>query len=524
MTIEKYKEEFARIISCKTLGTYNYVEKITAFLVDKSNNRTYNYYTIFSFGNSLNPNFKTEYLTTELININSNVSLGIIKSNITTESVIVQFDELCKQCNNETVDIGDGELYKGVCELIPKIFVPQNSTKEVQINKILKNNFYNGSYIFEFFDIEKKLLTGISFKNIKKINEEIYKIIPIDLTSVSDRIGNFVFQIPSINTHVNYVTDRAEETLTYNVILDEYTDGITDVQLMSEVWYDGNIIGFGSEKIKSCNDTIAFNIGDTSTLIKTTVVDLKNNVVLSAQETSFILQMNFDMLIGNQYGEKRIIFDSEKRIVDTIEISSLSKTTINEPVIRKYKRIVEQRQYEKRIEELSSRQEFNQYGKTSNHDEAIKDIRKLMNKAKKGKVYLWDPYLQADDIIDTWYYNKIYGLPLYAITSSEATNRQNIVDWIQGQKKVFESRSNNYGIKLEMRCQHGKKGYHFHDRFIMILNENEKPRVWSLGTSVNSVGKRHHIIQEVNNPQNIVDAFDALWEEINCPECLVWKR
>lgn len=153
MTIEKYKEEFARIISCKTLGTYNYVEKITAFLVDKSNKRTYNYYTIFSFGNSLNPNFKTEYLTTELININSNVSLGIIKSNITTESVIVQFDELCKQCNNETVDIGDGELYKGVCELIPKIFVPQNSTKEVQINKILKNNFYNGSYIFEFFDI-----------------------------------------------------------------------------------------------------------------------------------------------------------------------------------------------------------------------------------------------------------------------------------------------------------------------------------------------------------------------------------
>ena len=90
------------------------------------------------------------------------------------------------------------------------------------------------------------------------------------------------------------------------------------------------------------------------------------------------------------------------------------------------------------------------------------------------------------------------------------------------QKYLLES--NNYGIKLEMRCQHGQKGYHFHDRFIMILNENEKTRVWSLGTSVNSVGKRHHIIQEVNNPQNIVDAFEALWDEIDCPECLVWKR
>ena len=524
MTTEEYKEEFARIISCKTLGKYNYVEKITVFLMNKSNKRTYNYYTIFAFGNSISPTFEKEYLTKKIISIDADISLGISKSNITIKNAIEYFDELCKQGNNEAVDIGEGTLYKGVCELIPKTFIPQNSTKEVQLNKILKNNFYNGSYIFEFFDIEKKHLTGISSKNIKRINEEIYKIIPIDLTSVSDRIGNFIFQMPSISTHVDYVTDRAEETLTYTVILDEYIDGITDVQLMSEVWYDGNIIGFGSGNIKSSNDTLAFNIGDTSTLIKTTVVDLKNNVVLSAQETSFILQIKFDMLIGTQYGDRRIIFDNEKRIVDTIEISSLSKTAINEPVVRKYKRSVEQRQYEKRLEELSSRQEFKQYGKTSNHDEAIKDIRKLMNKAKKGKVYLWDPYLTADDIIDTWYYNEIYGMPLYAITSSEATIGQNVVDWIQGQKKVFESRSNNYGIKLEMRCQHGQKGYHFHDRFIMILNENEKTRVWSLGTSVNSVGKRHHIIQEVNNPQNIVDAFESLWDEIDCPECLVWKR
>ena len=147
-----------------------------------------------------------------------------------------------------------------------------------------------------------------------------------------------------------------------------------------------------------------------------------------------------------------------------------------------------------------------------------------MNKAKKGKVYLWDPYLTADDIIDTWYYNKIFGLSLYAITSSEATYKQTVAEWIEGQVKIFESRSNNYGIKLEMRCQHGEKGYHFHDRFIMVLNEKEKPKVWSLGTSVNSVGKRHHIIQQVNNPQNIVDAFEELWREIDCPECVVWKR
>ena len=69
VTTEEYKEEFARIISCKTLGKYNYVEKITVFLMNKSNNRTYNYYTIFAFGNSISPTFEKEYLTKKIISI-----------------------------------------------------------------------------------------------------------------------------------------------------------------------------------------------------------------------------------------------------------------------------------------------------------------------------------------------------------------------------------------------------------------------------------------------------------------------
>ena len=120
MTVEEYKKEFVRIISCKTLGTYNYVEKITVFLVNKPEGRTYNYYTIFAFGSSLKPIYKKgEYLTSGLININRDISLGISKSNITIDEAIEQFEELCKKSDEETVDIGEGTLYKGICELIP---------------------------------------------------------------------------------------------------------------------------------------------------------------------------------------------------------------------------------------------------------------------------------------------------------------------------------------------------------------------------------------------------------------------
>ena len=75
------------------------------------------------------------------------------------------------------------------------------------------------------------------------------------------------------------------------------------------------------------------------------------------------------------------------------------------------------------------------------------------------------------------------------------------------------------------KCQWADYGYSFHDRFLMNVRKDEdRPQVWSLGTSINSLGKKHHIIQSVEHPQMLVDAFEELWEELSDPECLVWKR
>ena len=43
-------------------------------------------------------------------------------------------------------------------------------------------------------------------------------------------------------------------------------------------------------------------------------------------------------------------------------------------------------------------------------------------------------------------------------------------------------------------------------------------------TSVNSLGNKHHIIQSVEHPQMMIDAFEELWNELDAPECLVWKK
>ena len=58
---------------------------------------------------------------------------------------------------------------------------------------------------------------------------------------------------------------------------------------------------------------------------------------------------------------------------------------------------------------------------------------------------------------------------------------------------------------------------------ISIIFPSEKPKVWSLGASINQLGESHHILQEVKNAQHIVNAFDKLWEELSSEECLIWK-
>ncbi len=89
--------------------------------------------------------------------------------------------------------------------------------------------------------------------------------------------------------------------------------------------------------------------------------------------------------------------------------------------------------------------------------------------------------------------------------------------------------NNNFGINLEFRLQHGSYGWSFHDRFLIFPEVNgseeinSKVEAWSLGTSINSLGKAHHIVQKVANPRNILDAFNELWAELNNINCLVSK-
>jgi hypothetical protein len=76
-------------------------------------------------------------------------------------------------------------------------------------------------------------------------------------------------------------------------------------------------------------------------------------------------------------------------------------------------------------------------------------------------------------------------------------------------------------LDLEVRGKIGTDGYKFHDRFLIF--PQERPKAWSLGISVNQLGTSHHILQEIQNAQHILNAFNKLWNELNHEECFIWK-
>ena len=527
ISTEYLLREYDELISCKSLGDYNCCEMISIILWNKMRKSASNLYTIFTFEERMSVDEKTEYLFEKLERITDEYSVGIQRKVFEASKIRDIFKMICTSRENLSIDIGDGDLQIGHLEGVTKVFIQQDSTIEILLNKVLKNNFRNGSYVMEFFDIDKTVLKIWTPKELKKLTEKIHSVIPIDLFSVSDRIGNFVFQFPSLNVKSSYFTNELESELTYQVSFRKECEEDDEFILLSEGNADDSVAAFGTKIFTRDGCDVTFTVGDASRICKTTIIDMKRQLILSRQDTSIIRKLSTIMEMGSQYGEQRLIYDENGSLISTLEPVYAENICVGPPIYRMRDDYIRNRQYARRVEELYARAEFRRYGRNAQANKAVIDVIALMNRVKIGKVYLWDPYLTVEDLLHTWYFTTSMNVKLYAITSGEIAekSKMSVHTWISEQQKIMDKRSNHYGIHAELRCQWGDYGYSFHDRFLMnVRKEEDRPQVWSLGTSINSLGDKHHIVQSVEHPQMLVDAFEELWEELSNPECLVWKR
>ena len=145
VSTEYMLKEYDELISCKSLGDYNCCEMISLFLWNKNQKSASNIYTIFTFEERISVDEKSEDLFKKLQRITDEYSVGIQRKILKVSKIRDIFKTLCASRDQQRVDIGNGNLQVGHLEGVTKVFIQQDSTIEILLNKILKNNLETGA-------------------------------------------------------------------------------------------------------------------------------------------------------------------------------------------------------------------------------------------------------------------------------------------------------------------------------------------------------------------------------------------
>jgi len=512
------------LLNNSNIGIYNKCEVIEIFGFKKQERETFNIYTLIVFENTKKISIKglmTEKL--QPFKNNKNISWDIQKRIVDISMIKKLYNELLEE-NRFCID---KNLTVGNLKPLPEQYVPprEDMHHEIQLNYLLKNNFHNGSYILEFFDEEKKdvkfLLDDSALLNnfSEKVSETPF--LKLKLANVSDRLGNVIFQFPINSFELFHNSIRDKKPPRYKGIsLEIYpkSKNFNIKNLQVRLFEENDNLITRQRLVDITKNITQINFDDCfGTHIE--LIDKKSSLLLYKYKFSIMKYMSSS--IGIVEPQNRIFnFNGN---IKKIKVTHNTKNNIYGKLKDKsFNEWIQDRKYEQELKELEKTKAFVQYF-GNKKEKALNDVRYLINQYGQQGVYIWDPYLSAKDIKNTLYYSKIAYTPLRAISGlgkgdkkhqRETFKKDMIAEFNKDDKKFLF-------LNLEVRGKIGSSGYDFHDRFLIF--PLEKPRVWSLGISVNQLGASHHILQEVKNAQHILNAFNKLWGELNDEECLIWK-
>jgi hypothetical protein len=522
-----FLRDFDDLCTKGNLGFYNSSEIINIFLI-KDSKTFLNVFTLVVLEES-NVFSERENVTKKLCNINRDMSLGISRKRNNIDATRSIFEDLLKTNEDETNtwNLDGDSIYVDNFNILSKKFVP-STDNDIPLNNVLKNNNENGSYIIEFFSEEKSLFEELNENEYKKICDLILEHLPIDLFFLKDRMFNVIFQFPitllSVETRASDDWDAVELKLGWHPLLD---GKVPELEFLSSTYDDEDIVGLGAY-----SGTI-----NADKLIKNENIDAEVTNLIKNKKTGFFLYYYKGYYIksikmsgaifGHSSQNKKTrtinIDDNEFKI----ELQSIKK---EDSLEKNYRNWISDRKYDESLIKLIEEKKFISYGIGGSNDreQALKDLREIIEKNSAHGVYLWDPFARSNDLLNTLYFCPYSNSEMKVITSFSKRNRevfnedQNFKNWKKDQINILNLNSNSEDINIEIRCQRGNYGWKFHDRFLIFPGSvKEKPKVWSLGTSINNIGVRHSILMEVNNPQNILDAFNELWNDLK--DSSLWK-
>jgi hypothetical protein len=430
-------------------------------------------------------------------------------------------------------DASGSTLRQGAAVALPPQFVPPDSLAEIPWNRVLKNNFWNGCYIVEWADAGKDGLDRFfaAPPQLQALSDAINKHIPIRLASLSDRLGNIALQLPVTVLMARFI-GRQDGNMLVETGWHPHAQA-RPLHASIEMEFDEIITGFRSGQVTGEQTLLQIPPGPGTH--RGILRDDANNLMLAATGTSAFIRtiaMNMQPIAP----EPRVFtLPDVNGVAQTqrVRIHNTLKSVVGASDDDGIEGWTRRRMYRDETSRLVRERRFVQYRpqpgqQEAEHQKALNDIRHLIAQYGEDGAWLWDPYLNAADILKTLFFSPHGGSDLRGLTAKKEIPDQSTqtvgADFFREQRDTFaRAQSNFYGMRLEYRAKVGPSGWDFHDRFLILPQNRKGALAWSLGTSINSLGKAHHILQRVDDGQQVMDAFVALWNELDKPEHLVWK-
>ena len=368
--------------------------------------------------------------------------------------------------------------------------------------------------------------------SLQQLSEAVAEVVPIALASLADRLGNLVIQMPIDVIRTEFKIDHSR----YVAEVAWHPDAeARPLIATAQSEHDKTVITYGQENLKEGKVVLADDPGHG--FLQVSIWDTVNKLLLaSTVEMSFprALRVRSSIKDPEPRSIPENIEDSEAGLQIMLSRRSSVSQVGNDPDSSPTKAIGE-RLYSNEQAQLAKQKKFVQYAASrvsdkSERSDALTDLRTLISSHGIHGVWLWDPYLAPQDLLDTLFHCPTHGAPMRAITylkvpkttckrtSQKPTLRSEYETTLSGLPGNFR------GLDIEFRSAVGKRGWAFHDRFLIFPASKGAPtKAWSLGTSVNAVGTSHHILQQVDNAQLVADAFKTLWLAIDHDDDLIWK-
>jgi hypothetical protein len=419
-----------------------------------------------------------------------------------------------------------------LCQADPQ-FVPADWTDSTPLNKVLKNNFWSGSHILEWADSEKRLFEPFFERAslLKELTEILSSFVPVDLAAVSDRLGNILVQVP-----VRVLIASCEATRDHSDfrIQVAWRPGAArrPVRATMMAEYDGSVTGFTTAVVE--NEPVKLSLPGDTGAPRMFLLDEGHDVLVGA--TGSLYWFNQVGLTAHPVGRQ------EPRTFSYVDRAGQMQSRrialrgpkqdmlVGEPRKDPNGGFTQKRLYRYDTERVLNERLFEQYGLPgrdvdAEHARAIADLHHLIAVHGEEGAWLWDPYLDAIDIMETLFHSPHGGAELRAMSNgANRCNGLSMQDHIVFEGQVLSAIMGNFlGLCLEYRIPYQVQSSEFHDRFLILPKRQGGHLAWSLGTSINSLGRAHHILQRVDDGQRVSDAFQDLWGRTG-PAQLVWRK